>query len=127
MRLRPGKSASHGLWAAGGIAVICAAACGGKSGGTSGTETGKVDVHMVTPPAAAPDPFQGLTGFHLEVLENGAVAAQQDFGPSDPLVVKGLTPGTGRTVVLEGKDGASVLSYGRTLPFAFEVGQQISV
>ncbi len=106
--------------------LLVAAACGSSHKGNS-NETGRVTIHVITPPAGSPDPFQGLTLLHLEVRENGTLVFQDDFGAGIPITVNGLTAGTGRTVLLQGLDTGTVVSHGMTLPFDFVTGDQLDV
>lgn len=106
--------------------LLVAAACGSSHKGNS-NETGRVTIHVITPPAGSPDPFQGLTMLHLEVRENGTLVFQDDFGAGIPITVNGLTAGTGRTVLLQGLETGTVVSHGMTLPFDFVTGDQLDV
>ncbi|HVO30699.1 MAG TPA: hypothetical protein VMV18_08180, partial [bacterium] len=109
------------------LAMIVATGCGGKSGGSS-NETGRVTVKLIVPPAGSPDPFQNITTLHLEVREGATVVYQTDAGPGVPIVVQGLSAGTNRTVLLQGKDsGGNVVSHGVTKAFDFTEGQSIQV
>lgn len=121
--LHPPRPRTRVLLAAA-AAFALAAGCGGGGGAGGGSS---VTVKLIVPPAGSPDPFQNVTRYHVEVSENGSTVFQDDFSTT-PITVKNLTPGTNRTVLLQGFDAAgNLVSHGITTPFDFVDGQSLQV
>lgn len=103
--------------------VLSASACGGGGGGGT-SETGRVTVQLIVPPAGSPDPFQGVDRVRVRVLHGTTIVLERDFGANDPIEIPGIPPGADRIVEFEGYDAADArVAHGRTAPFAFAEGQ----
>lgn len=102
------------------LLLALAAACSGDGGGGGGGG-GSVNVQIIVPAPPATDPFLGLDA--LKITVNGPlVVTTAWFGPSDPLVLEDITPGSGYSVGLEGFILGTRVSRGRTKAFNFVEG-----
>lgn len=104
--------------------VFALPACSGGGGGGDDdddgeyVEVGRVEVTLLVPPAVAgQDPFEDVTTLHVEIRDaGGAVLVEGDFGVNDPMEIRSIPAGTGRVIVLEGRDALDApVSRGRTL------------